>query len=257
MRNKLLFLALSLPLTAIAATSACPYHYAGGKAPDVLNKKLSAETRELCNTGFVVMHSGVARTPLWSAEHLTRDRIDNAKGMERRNAFHVDERLPANERAELADYARSGYDRGHMAPSGDMPDETTQFESFALSNMVPQDPQNNRHLWEGIESAVRKLTIERGELYVLTGPLFQGSDLKRIHGRVLVPSHIYKVVYDPRRKEAGAYLVTNTNSQAYQRVSVTELEQMAGISLLPGVSNSIKATTMALPESRPYARKGR
>lgn len=47
------------------------------------------------------------------------------------------------------------------------------------------------------------------------------------------------------------------NAPDYQRMPVAELEQMAGISLLPGVSNSIKAIAMALPESHPYARKGR
>ena len=105
---------------------------------------------------------------------------------------------------------------------------------------------------------MRKLTITRGELCVLTGPLFQGGDLRRIHGRVLVPSHIYKVVYDPHRKEAGAYLVANnSDTQDYQRVSVTDLEQIAGMSLLPGVSSAIKATAMALPESQPQAHKGR
>lgn len=258
MRSKLLILALSLlPLATFAASSACPEHYAAGKAPDIVNHKLAAETRELCSKGFGVMHSGVSRTPLWSAEHLTRANLENAHDMERRNAFHVDTRLPASERADLKDYARSGFDRGHMAPSGDMPDEASQFESFALSNMVPQNPNNNRHLWEGIESAVRKLAIERGELYVLTGPLFRGSELKRIQGHVLVPSHLFKVVFDPRTKEAGAYLVENTDTKAYQRISIADLEQLAGINLLPGLAIQTKATVMALPASHPYARKRR
>ena len=257
MRHKLIFFILcSVQLGASAASTACPEHYAGGQAPDIVNVKLAAQTQELCNIGFVVMHSGTSRTPLWSAEHLTRTQVQSAHGVQRRNAFHPDSRLPRGQRAELKDYARSGYDRGHMSPSGDMPDASAQLESFALSNMVPQNPQNNRHLWEGIESAVRQLALQRGELYVITGPLFTGAQLKRIN-RVLVPSHLFKLVFDARRNEAGAYLAANEDTDNYQRVSVNELEQMAGITLLPGVPVKVKAVAMTLPQSHPYAGRRR
>jgi endonuclease G, mitochondrial len=46
-------------------------------------------------------------------------------------------------------------------------------------------------------------------LYVITGPLYQGGELKRIGGRVQVPTAIFKAIYDPNRQEAGAYVVGN------------------------------------------------
>lgn len=149
----ILLLASSL---AIAAQTNCPQHYFGGQSPDFLNEKLSAKTQEVCYSGYGLIHSGVTRTPLISAEHLTRERV-TIPHPERQNAFHADPNIPAADRAELNDYTRSGYDRGHMAPSGDMADEKSQYESFSLANMIPQDSDNNRHLWEGIESAVRDL----------------------------------------------------------------------------------------------------
>ncbi|WP_407927568.1 DNA/RNA non-specific endonuclease [Belnapia mucosa] len=58
---------------------------------------------------------------------------------------------------------RSGFDRGHMAPSGDMAPLEGQAESFSLANLVPQNPGSNRCLWEGTESAVRELALQEGE----------------------------------------------------------------------------------------------
>ena len=61
---------------------------------------------------FAVMHSGVSKTLHWRAEHLTRNMLSGKA--ERSNEFHAEERLSHDERAELNDYARSGYDRGHL-----------------------------------------------------------------------------------------------------------------------------------------------
>ena len=143
------------PALSDAAETACPQHFVRGTAPDLANPKLAARTRELCYSEFAVLHSGVTRTPLWSAGHLTRAQIDTARALDRDGTFHPDPNLPKRERAELADYARSGFDRGHMAPSGDMPDRQAQQESFTLANIVPQNPNNNRDLWSDIEAAVR------------------------------------------------------------------------------------------------------
>ncbi|AMO96743.1 DNA/RNA non-specific endonuclease family protein [Collimonas fungivorans] len=224
----------------------CPSHYAAGRAPEILNDKLARQTQELCYQAFAVMHSGVTRTPLWSAEHLTRSNIDAARTLSRENSFHPEPGLLISGRAELKDYARSGFDRGHMSPNGDMANRTSQYESFSLANMIPQNPQNNHHVWADIESAVRRLAEKDGELYVITGPAFLGQDLQKI-GNVLVPTYIYKVVYSPRRQQAAAYFIKNEDTSRYQALSVTQLESTLRIDLLPGVPKRIKDVAMALP----------
>src|SRR4051812_1114076 len=195
----LVILALLWPRIADAAPSACPEHFLDGQVPDVVNGKLLAKARPLCFSGFAVLHSGVTRTPLYAAEHLSRARIEAARQLERADSFHEEARLPPDERADLSDYARSGYDRGHMAPAGDMPDPAAMAESFTFANIVPQNPEDNRNLWEAVESAVRGLALRSGEVYVITGPLFEGDDLRSLKGRVLVPTRIYKAVYDVKR----------------------------------------------------------
>ncbi|VVE80617.1 DNA/RNA non-specific endonuclease [Pandoraea sputorum] len=241
---------VAFPNAANAAASACGDHYWSGTAPDITNSAMTRAAREVCFSAFGVMHSGVTRTPLWSAEHLTRAGLSDARQISRVNNFHAESQLPASERAELRDYVRSGYDRGHMAPSADMPDPQAQSESFSLSNMVPQNSENNRYLWAGIESSVRKLAQDRGELFVITGPLFKGKTITQVGDRVMVPTQLFKVVYDPKRKQAGAYLVANEATGDYSVVSVAELEKLAGIDFFPGMPASVKGTAMSLPKPK-------
>lgn len=238
-----------------AAQTACPEHYAGGQSPDFINQKLTAKTKEVCYSGYGLMHSGITRTPLYSAEHLTRDRLQRSRNMKRKNNYFPDPNIPFYERAELHHYARSGFSRGHIAPSGDMPDEISQQESFSLANMVPQVAENNQGIWERIESAVRGMARSRGELYVVTGPIFQGASLKRIGGAVMVPTQLFKAAYDPNRQEAGAYIVDNTADARPVKVSIAELEKITGMRIFPAVGNKVKSTLMKLPE--PKIRKKR
>jgi endonuclease G, mitochondrial len=238
-----------------AQAANCAMHYAAGKAPQITNKKLRVKTQELCYEAFAVMHSGVTRTPLWSAEHLIRQNIELAQKLSREDSFHPDENLPAANRAELSDYAHSGFNRGHMSPNGDMPTRTAQHQSFSLANMIPQNPNNNSNLWADIEAGVRQLAKSEGELYVISGPAFIGKDLRKI-GNVLIPTHVYKVVYSPKQNKAGAYFVANEANQKYKAMSVAELEKTLGIALLPGVSQDVKATTMNLPPPLAYTPGG-
>jgi endonuclease G len=88
-------------------------------------------------------------------------------------------------------------------------------------------------------------------VFVITGPLFQGGVLKRIGGRVLVPSATFKVIYDPNRPEAGAYVVENVPGARPAVVSVAELNKLAGLDLFPAVSTRVKERAMRLPLSKP------
>jgi endonuclease G len=232
-----------------AQDASCPVHYVGGRAPQIVNPRLAQQTRPLCFNVFGVMHSGVTRTPLWSAEHLRADNIESAQELSRENAFHAEPRLPPAQRAELADYARSGFDRGHMAPNGDMPDRGSQRDSFSLANIVPQDGENNRHVWAAIEGAVRKMAKKEGDLYVITGPAFLGTNLRQV-GKVLVPSHLYKVVYSPRQKAGAAWFIENQADAKPNVIPINELERIVGINLLPALGERDKERMLRLPAIR-------
>jgi endonuclease G len=240
----------SMSTVSLAAPTGCPQFFPHSNAPDLVNPKLLPKTRMICYSAFAVLHSGITRTLLWAAEHLTRTGLKAAVATERKDTFHEEPRLPPDERADLDDYTRSSFDRGHLAPAADMPDEKAQHESFSLANMIPQDPQSNRGLWSGVESAVRGLARKSGELYVVSGPIFQGATLQRLHGRVLVPTQIFKAVHDPKRNQAAAYLVENADGDQWRTVSIGELQQITGIDAFPALAPSVKDHAMALPEPK-------
>lgn len=245
------FLPLTLSLAACLAMPAwantqCREHFSAGVAPTITNPKLMPRTQEVCFESYAVLNSGVSRTPLYSAEHLTRANMEAAKSLSRRDSFHPESSLPAQDRAELSDYARSGFDRGHMSPNGDMANRSAQAESFSLANMVPQVHANNAGVWAGIEGAARQLALSEGEVYVVSGPAFIGNDIQRI-GNVLVPTHLWKVLYSPAQHRAGAYVITNDDTRTYSSVTVSDLEKMIGVSLLPGLSQKIRDSGMELP----------
>ena len=134
----------------------------------------------------------------------------------------------------------------HMSPNGDMSNRSAQAESFSLANMVPQVHTNNAGVWAGIEGAARQMALNEGEVYVVSGPAFIGSNVQRI-GNVLVPTHLWKVLYSPAQRRAGAYVITNDNTRTYSSVTVSALEKMIGVSLLPGLSQKIRDSGMELP----------
>ena len=168
------------------------------------------EGTPLCRKGYALAHNPETKTPNWVAEHLTKDKANAARA--RSNDFQPDPDLEEDERAELSDYAKSGYDRGHMAPAGDMRwDKDAMSESFYLSNMSPQIGVGmNRGIWKDLEEKVREWAVSRGQLYIYTGPIYEGGINKTIgKNKVAVPSHFYKIVYDPAQVEAIAFIMPN------------------------------------------------
>ncbi len=253
------FLAAALALVAFGSTparpqDACPALFADGRVPVLTNPKLAARTVPLCFEAFAVLHSGVTRTPLYSAEHLTRASVADARTVARDDAFHEETRLPDDQRASLEDYVRSGFDRGHLSPAGDMPTVSAQAESFSLANIVPQNRVLNRGLWADIEESVRRLASRRGSLFVVTGVIFSGDAVQQIKGGVLVPTQLFKALYDPASGQAGAYIARNDDARDWRAVSIDALNRESGIDVFPGLPAAARTAAMSLPDPHASAR---
>lgn len=251
MRFRRLLASLLGPILLCSAASAvetdCPEHFVEGQPPAIA-ETAGVKLRELCFSEFAVLHSAANRGPLYSAEHL----IGVATHAERVNAFHAEAMLPAAERATNEDYLREGFDRGHMTPAADMTTKIAEFESFSLANMVPQAPQNNRNLWKRIEAIVRAMSIKAGELFVVTGPIFEEARPRLMNARVAIPTSLFKAVYDPASGRAAAYVVKNSARDDWRVVEIAELDALLGFKVFP--SAEVKGP-LALRSPRPAKRK--
>ncbi|NMM81036.1 endonuclease [Acidovorax sp. SRB_14] len=217
-----------------ASFAQCPQFFANGKPPAITRQP---QLRELCYEAFAVLHSGASKTPLYVAQRLNRQSIEDADE-KRAKKFFADARLPSGERAELDDYKHSGYSRGHMAPAGDMPTPTAMAQSFSLANMVPQNAQHNGGAWSKIEQDTRRYVRRAaGDVYVITGPVFTDNGSRIGANGVKVPTYLYKLVYDATTQRAWAHWQENREGQMVGRpISYAELVKRTGVEFLPKVS---------------------
>lgn len=187
----------------------------------------------LCKTGIAIGHDPDTKGPRWVIEQLTPAKFHG--GAQRRDNFRADAALPEGRRAELSDYAASGYDRGHMAAAANMAwSQTAMDESFLLSNILPQSPTLNRGVWARLEDDVRSWVVGRETLWVITGPVFRGN--RSIGAGVRVPDALFKVLFDPKRDEAYVLVVPNESVERYNAqqyfITLLELERQTGLKLL-------------------------
>ena len=155
----------------------------------------------IARRGYACLHSSKQKTPLWVSYYLTPQ--DLKKSVQRKNTFQADPDLLSGYRAELSDYKGSGFDRGHMAPCEDMSrDKSIMDESFYLSNMIPQNPNNNQQFWRMLEARVNAYVKSHGAVYIITGPIYAKplpTGYKQLPSsigldNVEVPTWLFKIV---------------------------------------------------------------
>jgi len=191
----------------------CPEHYPLGIPVVISVERDKVERRSfyLCRAGYALQFDPATKTPLWVAERLTNEQL-GAEREDRTDDFRPDPDIPAPAQASLNDYRGSKFDRGHMAPAADMGGKgaSAMSESFYLTNMIPQvGPNQNRGIWADLEGSVRQWAKQRGEVLVITGPIYGNNPVVMGKSKVLVPTHLYKVVLDPKNYQSVAYIVPN------------------------------------------------
>lgn len=216
-----------------------------------------AETRYYAN--HALSYDQVKKTPRWVAEHLSSTKL-RGEADRKHCKFRPDPTIPGAFTAHNDDYLGSGWSRGHMAPAGDNKSCTQAMaETFYLSNIVPQNFENNAGFWNRLEMYCRDLTKSFEDVWVVSGPLVLpevGDDGKKtmsyqLIGKddVAVPTHLFKVILAQKNPLSdtlalGAFVVPNRpigfdHSLVEYQVSLSDLERMSGLSFYPKVDPSM------------------
>ena len=205
----------------------------------------------ICRTGYALQTDTDAKIPAWVSWTVTPD--ETLGCVKRSDGFVADNSLTKGQRAEVSDYDKSGFDKGHLANDGDMSwDQQVEYESFLMSNMSPQYPATNRGIWKQLETATRAWSFEsKHQFLVYAGDIWNDADATIGASKVKVPHALWKIVVDMETKQVLAFRFLNTQANAGNDLtpfltSVAAIEKETGIEFpLPqGADKNFKAITV-------------
>jgi endonuclease G, mitochondrial len=226
---------------ARAQTDGRYIHFAG--AP---KSKPDMPVEILTNKAYMVGYSERRRDPAWVAYRVFK--VAPGSAPKRPEHFKVDSRTQAA--VNNADFSKTGYDKGHMAPNrviGLLYGPAAQEETFLLSNIVPQKPSLNRGTWRKLEEIeADKLAVEFEEIWVTTGPVFEEKPAKTLLGGVAIPTGFYKIFIDEDKggPRAITFLIPQDvkggeNLQMFL-TTVRQVEGLTGLDFNPQMNKALQ-----------------
>ena len=178
----------------------------------------------------------------WVAYRVTRETIGTSNSLER--DWKHDDLLLAEETMEKDDYRGAKdtirTDRGHQAPLAAFAGTHFWRVTNILSNITPQKSKLNQGPWKRLEEAVREAAYKLGEVYVVTGPLFDPEEnqmeLPNADEPHSVPTGYFKVIADKKDKRLAFIFDQDAKkSMNYCEgvVSLAKVEERSGLNIFP------------------------
>lgn len=149
--------------------------------------------------GYTLSYNPVAMIPDWVAYELRATDMDGDAVRKRSFAPDPSPELQSFTLAEHWHYTNSGWVRGHMVPAGDLKySQDAMDSSFYTTNVCPMDMTFNNGIWKRLEENIRKLAIEFGRVYIVTGPII-GENVNGTVGDsgIMIPDAFFKAILIP------------------------------------------------------------
>ena len=195
-------------------------------------------------TGYTLSYDAKNKTPQWVAWELTKE--ETCGNEERTNEFQPDPDV-IGAKVLTYDYSHSGYDRGHMAPAGDMKwNKKAMEESFYMSNICPQDHNLNTEDWNDLEMKCREWARRYGKVYIVCGPIYNGKRNEYIgEHRVKVPDAFFKVILinKENKQRALGFLFENESGERPLEEYLTpvdSIEKLTGMDFFSALPDNIE-----------------
>lgn len=159
--------------------------------------------------------------------------------------FITDTSLPAGmKRVTHANYTNSGYDRGHMCPNADRNitlDHAKQ--TFIMTNIQPQTPDNNQGIWANFETYSRSLATSTGREVLLFSGGYGSKGTIGGTAAVTVPSYNWKIAVLVPAGSGSPVTRINANPSG-TRVIALRVPNNAGIRTTPWTSYITTASSL-------------
>ncbi|HBJ76679.1 MAG TPA: hypothetical protein DDY68_02245 [Porphyromonadaceae bacterium] len=196
---------------------------------------------------FQLLYDTKQLIPIWVAYELTSGEVSpKNKKVSRSNNFRPDPRL-GEHCATKEDYKRSKYDRGHLAPAGDMAfSQTAMDECFYFTNIAPQNKSLNQGTWRVLEEDIRLWAKREKQLYITTGVVASKRAKSIGKHKVAVPEYFYKVVLSVSGKEPKAigFVFRNEKCEdkyAMHAVSVDSVESLTKLDFFYRLPDNVES----------------
>jgi endonuclease G len=228
MKNLIISLAFAIGVAHAAQPAPLPVEACAVHAPYGLPTTKKQDVTPICREGYFTIHDNKTKIPVVSVYVLTPENAASACAL-RDSTFEVDRSLPVLGRAGNKDYAKSGYDIGHMVSAEDLKySSAAQAVAALLSNAAPQLPEFNRGVWKKLEDTTRGWSISReSPLVVYVAPIASfKQDSKIGKGRVTVPNAFVKILVDTKTQEAQIFLFKHEGSKAPLSSFITSLAEV-------------------------------
>lgn len=196
--------------------------------------------------GFTVSFNRTDHIPNWVAWELTADETDGHRSRE--SAFWTDTSVEGC--PETYDYNFSGYDRGHMAPAGDMKwSAEAMHASFSLANICPQAHSLNSGAWKRLEEKCRAWARRDTTLVIVCGPVPDDTASERIGSDgdrlIKVPRRFFKVILAPKAIPMRGIGFIMPNSQVKggmqaAAVTIDSVESLTGHDFFPALPDNVE-----------------